>query len=170
MKDLSINTIIFIIIVLFINIGFIVKMLNQYHKTKKSGYLREEAFQEQLEQRVMRSFGNKEELNKLIHDFVRYKDAAEKNAVLLKEQDVQLKLLNRKLEDSMIKCEEEKARFQKEVWALEDLLSQTKDIIREKDWELHELADRLKMVKEALLKKQLEERSEIPGRWHIPAQ
>lgn len=172
MKDLSINAGIFIIILLFVYIGFVVKMFNKYYGMKESGYLREKTFQEQLEQRVMKSFGNSEELNALIRDFMQYKKTAETITNSLKEQSKQLKLTNKKLEDSMKMFEDEKGLLQRGIWALEDSLSQAKDIIREKDLEIHELTERLETVtvKEALLKKQLEEQSKVPSKWYIPAQ
>lgn len=86
MKGLSMNTIILIAILTFVNFGFAVKMFNKYYKTKESGYIGERSFHEQLEQRVMKSFGNREELNKLINDFIQYKEAAEKFAASFKEQ------------------------------------------------------------------------------------
>lgn len=79
-KGLSVNTIILIVMLAFVNFGFAVKMFNKYFKMKKSGYIRERSLYEQLEQRVMKSFGNREELNKLINDFIQYKEAAEKYA------------------------------------------------------------------------------------------
>lgn len=170
MKGLSINTIIFVAIVLFVNMGFAVKMLNKYYKMKESGYVREKTLQEQIEQRVMKCFGNREELNNLIHDFVQYKETSEKIMNSFKEQSEQLNLANRKFEDSKRKFEDEKGQLQKEIWILEDSLSQVKNIIREKDWKIHELTENLERVKEALLKKQLNEQSEVPGGWYIPIQ
>ncbi len=170
MKGLSINAIILIAIALFVNTGFAVKMFNKYHKMKESGYLREKTFQEQMEQRVMKCFGNREELHNLIRDFVQYREAAEKIMNSFKDQSQQLNLANRKLEDSKRKFEDEKGQLQKEIWILEDSLTQMKNTIREKDWKIYELIENLETVKEALLKRQLEERSEVPSRWHISVQ
>ncbi|HHT9145491.1 MAG TPA: hypothetical protein ACFYD4_07415, partial [Candidatus Wunengus sp. YC61] len=95
MKGLSVNTIVLIVILAFVNFGFAVKMFNKYYKTKDSGYVRERSLYEQLEQRVMKSFGNREELNKLINDFLQYKEAAEKFAASFNEQGEQLKLVDK---------------------------------------------------------------------------
>ena len=137
MKGVSVNAITLIIILLFVNIGFAVKMFNTYYKMKETGYVRERSLYEQLEQRVMKSFGNREELNKLINDFIRYKEAAEKFATSFKKQGEQLKIVSKKLEDSKAKSEEEKARLQMETWALEDSLSQTNNALRDRDLEIH---------------------------------
>ena len=169
-KGLSINAKILIIILLFVDIGYALKLFGKYYKTKASGYSRERSLYEQLEQRVMKSFGNREELNKLINDFIRYKEAAEKFAASFKEKGEQLKFVDKKLEDSKIKYEEEKARLQMERWALEDSLSQAKYALRDRELEIQELTDRLKIVEEALFKKQIEDRSKIPGTWYIPVQ
>ena len=169
-KGLSINAKILIIILLFVDIGFALKLFGKYYKTKASGYSRERSLYEQLEQRVMKSFGNREELNKLINDFIQYKEAAEKFAASFKEQGEQLKRVDKKLEESKTIFEEEKARLQMERWALEDSLSLAKYTLRDRELEIHELTDRLKIVEEALLQKQIEDHSEIPEVWHIPVQ
>lgn len=160
-KGLSINAKILIIILLFVDIGYALKLFDKYYKSKDSGYIRERSLYEQLEQRVMKSFGNREELNKLINDFIQYKEAAEKFAASFKEQGEQLKLVDKKLEESKTKFEEEKARLQMERWALEDSLSQAKYTLRDRELEIQELNDRLKIVEEALLQKQIEDHSEI---------
>lgn len=169
-KGLSINAKILIIILLFVDIGYALKLFDKYYKSKDSGYIRERSLYEQLEQRVMKSFGNREELNKLINDFIQYKEAAEKFAASFKEQGEQLKLVDKKLEESKANFEEEKARLQMERWALEDSLSQAKYTLRDRELEIQELNDRLKIVEEALLQKQIEDHSEIPGTWYLPVQ
>ena len=169
-KGLSVNAKTIIIILLFVDIGFASKLFDKYYKTKDSGYIRERPLYEQLEQRVMKSFGNREELNKLINDFIRYKEAAEKFATSFKEQGEQLKIVSKKLEDSKAKSEEEKARLLMETWALEDSLSQAKYTLRDRELEIQELNDRLKIVEEALLQEQIEDHSEIPGTWYLPVQ
>ncbi len=170
MKGLSVNTIILIVMLAFVNFGFAVKMFNKYFKMKESGYIRERSLYEQLEQRVMKSFGNREELNKLINDFIRHKEATEIFAPSFKEQGEQLKIVSKEFKESKTKYEEEKARLQIETWALEDSLSQAKNTLRDRDLEIHKLADRLKIVEEALLQKQIEDHSEIPGMWYLPVQ
>lgn len=169
-KGLSINAKILIIILLFVDIGYALKLFDKYYKSKDSGYLRERSLYEQLEQRIMKSFGNREELNKLINDFIQYKEATEIFAHSFKEQGEQLKIVSKEFEESKTKFEEEKARLQMERWALEDSLSQAKYTLRDRELEIQELNDRLKIVEEALLQKQIEEHSEIPGTWYHPVQ
>lgn len=171
MKDLSINAIIFIIIVVFVNIGFTVKLFDTYYKKKKEGvYIRERPLREQIEQRVMKSFGNKDDLDRLVADFIRYKESSEKATDSLKEETKELKRMTKDIEDLKIKFGEERVKLQKEIWTLEDSLSQAKSTIRENNCEISNLTDRLKIAKELLFKKHLEEHSRMPGLWHIPTQ
>ena len=107
-KGLSVNAKSLILILLFVNVGFATKMINKYYAMKESGYIREKTFHEQLQQRVMKSFGSVEEMNKMISDITRQKEDAEKAASSVREQDEQLKLVNKKLEDAKAKLEEEK--------------------------------------------------------------
>ncbi|MBU6392456.1 MAG: hypothetical protein KGJ87_09700 [Planctomycetota bacterium] len=122
-KGLSVNAKTLIAILLFVNVGFATKMISKYYRMKEAGYIREKTFKEQFEKRVMKSFGSMEELNKMVGDITRQKEDAEKVAASVKEQDEQLKLVNKKLEDAKAKLEEEKARLQKQIWELEDTLS-----------------------------------------------
>ncbi len=125
-KGLSVNAKTLIAILLFVNVGFATKMISKYYRMKEAGYIREKTFKEQFEKRVMKSFGSMEELNKMVGDITRQKEDAEKVASSVKEQDEQLKLVNKKLEDAKAKVEEEKARLQKQIWELEDTLSHAK--------------------------------------------
>src|SRR5574337_1089048 len=125
-KGLSVNAKTLIAILLFVNVGFATKMISKYYRMKEAGYIREKTFKEQFEKRVMKSFGSMEELNKMVGDIKRQKEDAEKVAASVKEQDEQLKLVNKKLEDAKAKLEEEKARLQKQIWELEDTLSHAK--------------------------------------------
>ena len=171
-KGISVNAKTLIVILIFVNVGFAVKMLNKYYKMKEAGYVREKTFQEQLEQRVMKAFGSMEELNKMINDITRQKEQAEKIAASLEEQDEQLRLVNKKLEDAKAKLEEEKARLQKEIWETEDSLSLAKKTLSAKDAIIQEITGKLETVKKenATLKKQIEEQSKTPGAWSIPHQ
>src|SRR5574342_564583 len=132
-KGLSVNAKTLIVILLFVNVGFASKMINKYYKMKEAGYIRERTFREQLEQRVMKAFGSMEELNKMVNDITRQKEDAEKIAASSKDQQEQLKLVNKKLEDAKTKLEEEKARLQKEIWELEDSLSLARKTLSTKD-------------------------------------
>ena len=125
-KGLSVNVKTFILVLVFVNVGFASKMIHKYYAMKEAGYIREQSFKEQLEQRVMKSFGSMEEMNQMIADITRQKEEAEKLADSFKEQGEQLRFTNVKIEDSKSKLEEEKARLQKQIWELEDSLSQGK--------------------------------------------
>lgn len=125
-KGLSVNVKTFILVLVFVNVGFASKMIHKYYAMKDAGYIREQTFQEQLEQRVMKSFGSMEEMNQMVADITRQKAEAEKLADSFKEQGEQLRFTNVKIEDSKSKLEEEKARLQKQIWELEDALSQGK--------------------------------------------
>jgi len=171
-KGLSVNAKTLILILLFVNVGFATKMINKYYAMKESGYIREKTFHEQLQQRVMKSFGSMEEMSKMIADITRQKEEAEKVAGSVREQDEQLKLVNRKLEDAKAKLDEEKARLQKVIWELEDSLSKAKKAISDKDYTIRELMNNLEVAEKetAVLKKQLEEHSKTPGDWSLPHQ
>lgn len=171
-KGLSVNAKTLILILLFVNVGFASKMINKYYAMKESGYIREKTFHEQLQQRVMKSFGSMEEMNKMIADITRQKEEAEKVAGSVREQDEQLKLVNKKLEDAKARLEEEKARLQKEIWESEDSLSQAKKVMSDKDYTIKELMNNLETAEKEkdALKKQLEEQTKTPGAWSLPHQ
>ncbi|OHB41841.1 MAG: hypothetical protein A3K25_01370 [Planctomycetes bacterium RIFOXYB12_FULL_42_10] len=171
-KGISVNAKTLIVILIFVNVGFAVKMLNKYYKMKEAGYVREKTFHEQLEQRVMKAFGSMEELNKMINDITLQKEEAEKIAVSLKGQDEQLRLVNKKLEEAKAKLEEEKARLQKEIWETEDSLSLAKKTLSTKDAIIQEVTGKLETVEKenATLKKQIEEQLKTPGAWSLPHQ
>lgn len=155
-KGLSVNAKTLILVLLFVNVGFASKMINKYYAMKESGYVREKTFKEELQQRVMKSFGSMEELKKMVADITRQKEEAEKTSDSVKEQDEQLKFVNKKLEDTKVKLEEEKARLQKEIWEVEDSLTTAKKTLVTKDAEILELT------------KKLEEHSKAPGAWNLP--
>ena len=171
-KGLSVNAKTLILILLFVNVGFASKMINKYYAMKESGYIREKTFHEQLQQRVMKSFGSMEEMNQMIADITRQKEEAEKVAGSVREQDEQLKLVNKKLEDAKARLEEEKARLQKEIWESEDSLSQAKKGMSDKDYTIRELMNSLETAEKErdALKKQLEEQAKTPGAWSLPHQ
>src|SRR3990167_6712302 len=86
-KGLSVNAKTLILILLFVNVGY---------ATKESGYIREKTFHEQLQQRVMKSFGSMEEMNQMIADITQQKEEAEKVAGSVREQDEQVRFVNKK--------------------------------------------------------------------------
>ena len=171
-KGLSVNAKTLILILLFVNVGFATKMINKYYAMKESGYIREKTFNEQLQQRVMKSFGSMEEMNQMIADITQQKEEAEKVAGSVREQDEQVRFVNKKLEDAKAKLEEEKTRLQREIWEREDSLSNAKKAMSDKDYTIKELMNSLEVAEKemAALKKQLEEHSKTPGDWILPHQ
>lgn len=169
-KGLSVNAKTLIIILLFVNVGFAFKMINKYHAMKEAGYIREQTFRDQLETRVMKAFGSMEELNKMVNDFTRQKEEAEKTAASYKSQDDLLRISNKNLEEAKAKLEEEKAKLQKEIWELEDSLSLAKKTLSNKDLTIQELMNSLDVVEKekATLKKQLDDHSKTPDAWSVP--
>lgn len=166
-KGLSINAKTLIVILLFVNIGFAVKMINRYYTTKDAGFIREKTFQEQLQKRVQKAFGSTEEMSKVVADMTRQKEEAEKVAAATKEQGDLLRVVNKKLEDSKVKLEEERARLQKQIWELEDSLSQTKKALSGKDATILEIMKNLEVAEKenAVLKKQIDDHAKTPGAW-----
>lgn len=145
-KGLSVNVKTFILVLVFVNVGFASKMIHKYYAMKEAGYIREQTFQEQLEQRVMKSFGSMEEMNQMVADITRQKAEAEKLADSFKEQGEQLRFTNVKIEDSKSKLEEEKARLQKQIWELEDALSQGKNALNSKETLIQELTSKIEVL------------------------
>ncbi len=145
-KGLSVNVKTFVLVLLFVNVGFASKMIHKYYDMKDAGYIREHTFQEQLEQRVMKSFGSIEEMNKMVADITRQKAEAEKLAESFKEQGEQLKFTNVKIEDSKAKLAEEKAMLQKQIWELEDSLSQGKNALNSKETLTLELMSKIEVL------------------------
>ena len=166
-KGLSINAKTLIVILLFVNIGFAVKMISRYYTTKDAGYIREKTFHEQLQKRVQKAFGSTEEMSKVVADMTRQKEDAEKVAAAAKDQGDLLKVVNKKLEDAKVKLEEERARLQKQIWELEDALSQTKKALSGKDTTILEIMKTLENAEKenAALKKQIDDHAKTPGAW-----
>ena len=79
-KGLSVNAKTIILILLFLNVGFTMKMVKRYQTTKDAGYMREQTFKEQMEKRVQKAFGSAEEFSKIIEEASRQKVEAEKIA------------------------------------------------------------------------------------------
>ncbi|MFQ5561619.1 MAG: hypothetical protein ACE5FU_13700 [Nitrospinota bacterium] len=67
-KGLSVNAKAIILILLFVDIGFTIKMIKKYHAMKDAGYVRERTLEEQMEKRVMKAFGSAEEQKKIVED------------------------------------------------------------------------------------------------------
>ena len=117
-KGLSVNAKTVILILLFLNVGFTMKMIKKYQATKDAGYTREQTFKDQMEKRVQMAFGSDEELKRIIEDATRQKEKAEKIAEALKEQDAKTKYLNMKLTEARAKLLSEREQLQEEVQKL----------------------------------------------------
>ena len=155
-KGLSVNAKTLIAILLFVNIGFTVKMISKYYASKESGYFRELTFRDQLNKRVMKAFGSAEEMNKVVADITKQKEDAEKVAAMHREQGELMRVMNKKLEESKAEVEADKAKLQKKIWELEDSLSQTKKQLGDKDATIQELMNSLEKLEmeNAALRKQ----------------
>ncbi|MCF6148633.1 MAG: hypothetical protein E3K37_08235 [Candidatus Kuenenia sp.] len=123
---LSVNTKTIILILLFFNICYGYKKISEYYRIKEAGYLRERTFQEQIQQRMMKSFGSVEEMERLVTEITTQKKEAEKTAATLRIRDKQMTDAYKKLEDAKSILEEEKALLQKKIWEMEDVLSKRK--------------------------------------------
>ncbi|MDR4507503.1 MAG: hypothetical protein MRJ65_04570 [Candidatus Brocadiaceae bacterium] len=121
-QGLSVNAKTLIIVLLFVNIGFAVKMVKKYYAAKDAGYLREQTLQDQIQKRVMKAFGSAEEMNKIVVEVTQQKEEAEKAVAAIRAQDEKLKAANKELAEAKVLLEAEKARLQKEIWSLEDSL------------------------------------------------
>ena len=123
---LSIGAKTIILILLFLNAGYAYKKIKQYKHNKEAGYIRERSVQEQIQKRVMKSFGSVEEMDRLVADFAKLKENAEKLATALKEQDKQLSKAYKELKNAKIKNKEENAHLQKRIRDLEGLIPERK--------------------------------------------
>ncbi len=96
-KGLSVNAKTIILLILFLDVGFTVKMIHKYNEMKDAGFVREKTFAENMEKRVMKAFGSAEEAKKLVEDAVRLKKEAENIAATLRTENTSLKSENRQL-------------------------------------------------------------------------
>jgi len=124
---LSISAKTIILILLFLNAGYAYKKIKQYNHKKEAGYIRERSVQEQIQKRVMKSFGSVEEMDRLVADFAKLKEDAEKLATALKEQDKQLSKAYKELKNAKIKNKEENVHLQKRIRDLEGLIPERKN-------------------------------------------
>ncbi len=99
-KGLSVNAKVIILLILFLDVGFTVKMINKYNDMKDAGFVREKTFAENMEKRVMKAFGSAEEAKKLVEDAVRQRQEAEKIAATLRTENANLKSKNRQLTEA----------------------------------------------------------------------
>ena len=124
---LSINVKTIILILLLLNVGYAYKKIKQYHQIKEVGYIREGTVHEQIRKRMMRSFGSVEEMDRLVADFARQKEDAEKLATTIREQDKQLSRVYRELKDTKSKHEKEKVYLHNKIRNFADGFSKRKD-------------------------------------------
>ncbi len=124
---LSINAKTIILILLLLNIGYAYKKIKQYNHIKEVGYVRERTVQEQIRKRMMKSFGSVEEMDRLIDDFAKQKESAEKLTATLKEQENQMSKVYRELEDVKLKNKEEKDYLHNKIRSMADGFSKRKD-------------------------------------------
>ncbi|MGR3292989.1 MAG: PAS domain-containing protein [Candidatus Scalindua sp.] len=112
-KGLSVNAKTIILLILFLDVGFTVKMIHKYNEMKDAGFVRERTFAENMEKRMMKAFGSPEEGFKLVEEAVRQKEEAEKVANALRAQDSKMRYINKELERTTEQLEMEKVQLQK---------------------------------------------------------
>ncbi len=125
--SLSISAKTIILILLFLNVGYAYKKIKQYYHMKEVGFIRGRTVQEQIRKRIMKSFGSVEEVDRLIADFTKQKEDAEKLATALKEQEKQLSKAYKELKNAKTKNKEEKAYLHKKIRDMADGFSKRKD-------------------------------------------
>ena len=124
---LSINAKTIIFILLLLNIGYAYKKIKQYDNIKETGYIRERTVQEEIRNRVMKSFGSVDELDRLVADFAKLKEDTEAFALTIREQDKQLTKVRRDLEIAKSKNRDEKDYLHKKIRGMVDGFSKRKD-------------------------------------------
>ncbi len=119
---LSVNAKTIVMILLFLNVGFTVKMINKYNEMKDAGYVREKTFEEHMQKRVMKAFGSVEEMNKIVEDATRQREEAEKIVQSVKEQSAENKRINNELASAKTKLLSERSRLQNTIKELKEKL------------------------------------------------
>ena len=114
-KGLSVNAKTIILLILFLDVGFTVKMINQYNEMKDAGFVREKTFEQNMEKRLMRAFGSAEEAKKLVGDAVRQKEEAEKVASSLRAGEAGFKSEVRQLTDANEKLKSTVLQLQEKI-------------------------------------------------------
>ncbi|MBC8550041.1 MAG: hypothetical protein H8D23_10350 [Candidatus Brocadiales bacterium] len=125
--SLSINAKTIILILLLLNIGYAYKKIKQYDNIKEVSYIRERTVEEQIRKRVMKSFGSVEEMERLVADFAKQKEDAEKLAAVIREQDKQIHKAYKELEDTKSKNEKEKAYLHNKIRGMATGFSKRKE-------------------------------------------
>ena len=99
-KGLSVNAKTIILLILFLDVGFTVKMIHKYNEMKDAGFVREKTFAENMEKRIMKAFGSPEEGYKLIEEAVGEKQEVEKLAATLRTEHASMKSKNSRLTEA----------------------------------------------------------------------
>jgi PAS domain S-box-containing protein len=126
-KGLSVNATVIVLILLFLNVGYTIKMTRKYHAMKDAGYVREKTFEEFMEKRIMKAFGSAEEVKKIVEDTTRQKMEAEEIAVFLRKQDMEIRRINKELEHAKTQLEMEKTQLQESEREKRQLLNSLKE-------------------------------------------
>ncbi len=126
-KGISANMTTIILIMLFLDVGFTIKMIKKYNIMKDAGYVREKTFEENMEKRVMKAFGSVDEVYKIVEDASRQREEAEAVAISLKEQDTKIRRINKELEQAKTQLEVEKTQLQKSEGQKRQLLNSLKE-------------------------------------------
>jgi len=124
---LSVNAKTIILILLLLNVGYAYKKINQYNHIKEVGYIRDRTVQGQIRKRMMKSFGSVDEMERLITDFAKQKEDAEKLTATLKEQEKQMSKVYMELEDTKSKHAKERAYLHNKIRNFADGFSKRKD-------------------------------------------
>jgi chromosome segregation ATPase len=119
-KGLSVNAKTIILLILFLDVGFTIKMINQYNDMKDAGFVREKTFAENMEKKVMKAFGSAEEAKKLVEDAALQKEEAENIAASLRSEDAMLKSKNRELTETISKLNAEREQLQEKIKELKE--------------------------------------------------
>ncbi|MHC4268761.1 MAG: hypothetical protein ACYSWS_11985 [Planctomycetota bacterium] len=118
-KGLSVNAKTIILLILFLDVGFTVKMIKQYNEMKDAGFVREKTFAQNMEKRLMRAFGSAEDARKLVEDAVRQKQEAENVAASLRAEEADFKSKNRQLTEANVKLKSVVLQLQEKIKKLE---------------------------------------------------
>lgn len=110
---LSVSATTIVLILLFLNVGYTIKMIKKYNTMKDAGYVREKTFEEFMEKRIMKAFGSAEEMKRIVEDTTRQKEEAEEIAASLRKQDMEIRRINKELEHAKTQLEVEKSQLQK---------------------------------------------------------
>jgi len=146
---LSVNAKTIILILLLLNVGYAYKKIKQYYHMKEVGFIREKTVQEQFRKRIMKSFGSVEEVDRLVADFAKQKEDAEKLASTIREQDTQLRKAYKDLKDAKSKIKDERNYLHKKIRGMADGFSKRKDKYGQMGMANTELKDaKLKFEKE----------------------